>query len=270
MCAATSESTRDGRDDRGPITDAGVAAVLRPFVRATRPLLGVLSDSDPLGLQHRARQARGATADERKLHEKALDRLADSRLPGTAAWAQMDADERSQWWVRRVGRLTSLVAAVPGFGGAVTSKLPIAATLGAVAQGLVLCAVADEHDVHDEAEVVALLGAVMFRRDLSPAPRAELTETTDAQVDALAADLTGDLKQEKASTLPRLAGAVWRMGRALLAVEGELGKRPRGGRISGSLSLLPVVGVAGKYIGEWSGLQQAAKAGENWIHARHP
>jgi hypothetical protein len=271
MCAARSKSTPDGRDGRGPITDAGVAAVLRPFVRATRPLLGALSDSDPLGLQHRARRDRPATAaDERKLHVKALDRIADSRLPGTAAWAQMDADERSQWWVRRVGRLTSLVAAVPGFGGAVTSKLPIAATLGAVAQALVLCAVADEHDVHDEAEVVALLGAVMFRRDLSPAPRAELTETTDEQVDALAADLTGDLKQGKAPTLQRLAGAVWRMGRALLAVEGELGKRPRGGRISGSLSLLPVVGVAGKYIGEWSGLKQAAKAGENWIHARHP
>src|SRR5215203_3982822 len=105
MCAATSES------GNGPLSDTTVAAVLRPFVRATRPLLGALSDSDPFGLQHRARrgQADPATAaDERKLHEKALDRLADSRLPGTAAWAQMDADERSQWWVRRVGRLTSL------------------------------------------------------------------------------------------------------------------------------------------------------------------
>jgi hypothetical protein len=273
MCAATSESTQDGHDDRGPITDAGVAAVLRPFVRATRPLLRALSDSDPFGLQHRARRAQAdpaTAADERKLHDKVLDRLADSHVPGTAAWAQMDADERSQWWVRRVGRLTSLVAAVPGFGGVITSRLPITTALGAVAQGLVLCAVADEHGVHDEAEVVALLGAVMFRRDLSPAPRAELTETTDAQVDARADELTGDLTQEKAPTLQRVARAVWRMGRALLAVEGELGKRPHGGRISGWLSLLPVVGVAGKYIGEWSGLKQAAKAGENWIHARHP
>ena len=63
---------------------------------------------------------------------------------------------------------------------------------------------------------------------------------------------------------------MWRMGRALLAVEGELGKRPHGGRISRWLSLLPVVGVAGKYVGEWSGLRKAATAGEQWIHARHP
>jgi hypothetical protein len=273
MCAATSESTPDGRDDHGPITDATVAAVLRPFVRATRPLLGALSDSDPFGLQHRARRAQAdpaTAADERKLHDKVLDRLAESRLPGTAAWAQMSADERSQWWVRRVGRLTSLVAAVPGFGGVITSRLPITTALGAVAQGLVLCAVADEHGVHDEAEVVALLGAVMFRRDLSPAARADLSEATDAQVEARAAELTGDLKHERAPTLQRVAGAVWRMGRALLAVEGELGKRPHGGRISRWLSLLPVVGVAGKYFGEWSGLQKAAKAGEQWIHARHP
>jgi hypothetical protein len=83
-------------------------------------LLGALSDSDPFGLQARARRVRddpAADPDERRLHDKVLDRLAETRLPGTAAWEGMDADERSQWWVRRVGRLTSLVAAVPGFGG---------------------------------------------------------------------------------------------------------------------------------------------------------
>jgi hypothetical protein len=268
MCAATDE--RDGTE--GPITDANVAAVLRPFVRATRPLLGALSDADPFGLQARARRAEaepGTDDDERRLHEKVLDRLAETRLPGTAAWAGMDAEERSQWWVRRVGRLTSLVAAVPGFGGVVTSRLPTTVALGAVAQGLVLCAVADEHGVHDEAEVVALLGAVLFHRDLSPTPRAALSESTDAEVDARAAELTGDLDQEKAPTLSRVAAAVWRMGGALLAVAGELDKRPHGGRISRWMAMVPVVGVAGKYIGEWSGLKKAAKAGEQWIHARH-
>ena len=34
--------------------------MLRPFVRATRPLLGALSDADPFGLQARARQATDA------------------------------------------------------------------------------------------------------------------------------------------------------------------------------------------------------------------
>ena len=164
--------------------------------------------------------------------------------------------------------MTSLVAAVPGFGGAITSKLPVTSALGAVAQGLVLCAIADEHDMHDEADVVALLGAVMFRRDLCPPARAELSRDSDAAVDARAAELTGGLETEKKPTLQRLGGALWRMGRALLAVEGELGKRPRGGLIARWMSLIPVVGVAGKYLGEWSGLKKAAKAGEAWIHSR--
>lgn len=272
MCAATDET----RDEQGPITDANVSAVLRPLVRATRPLLGAFSDSDPFHLRSRALQARAQPAvgaADRKVYDKVLDLLAERRLPGTAAWAEMDGEQRSQWWVRRVGRLTSLVAAVPGFGGLITRQLPISTALGAAAQGLVLCAIADEHGVHDEAEVVALLGAVLFRRDLSPRPRAELGDSSNAAVDARAAELTGGLEQEKKPTLQRIGGAVWRMGRALLALEGELGRRPQGGRISRWVSrwvsLLPVVGVVGKYIGEWAGLKQAAKAGEQWIHARH-
>jgi hypothetical protein len=276
MCAAMDEGTVVDRGDGGPITDAGLAAVLRPFVRATRPLLGALSDSDPLGLQARNGRVRGAVgaAGDRTLRDKVLDRLARSRVPGTAAWAQMDAHGRSQWWVRRVGRLTSLVAAVPGFGGLITRQLPITAALGAAAQGLVLCAIADEHGVHDEAEVVSLLGAVLFRRDLSRQLRTALADSSDAAVDARAAELTGALEREKRPTLQRIAGAVWRMGRALLALEGELGKRPKGGRVSQFIarwvSFLPVVGVAGKYVGEWAGLKRAAKAGEEWIHARRP
>ena len=127
----------------------------------------------------RAADNAGDRASTAKLHEKAAwTGSPRPTRPARAAWAQMDVDARSQWWVRRVGRLTSLVAAVPGFGGAVTSRLPITTALGAVAQGLVLCAVADEHGMHDEAEVVALLGAVLFHRDLSPTPRADLSEDT--------------------------------------------------------------------------------------------
>jgi hypothetical protein len=266
MCAATNEN----RNGQGPITDAQVAGVLRPFVRAARPLLGALSDADPLNLQARAlRAAEPGAKVNWKLPGRLLDLLARSRVPGTAAWTAMDVHERSRFWVRRVGRLTSLVAAIPGFGGVVTRRLPVSGALGATAQGLVLTAVADEHDVHDEAEVVALLGAVMFRRDLSPQPRSALGESSNAQVDARAAELTGGLEKEKKPTLQRLGGAVWRRGMALVALESELNKRPHGGRISGWLSLLPIVGVAGKYIGEWSGLKRAATEGEKWLHARH-
>jgi hypothetical protein len=274
MCAATSDVTAKTTPtprppDDGPISDTDVAAVLRPFVRATRPLLGALSDADPFGWQARARQAaETAPSVRRTVRRRLVDRLATTRAPGTPAWAQMDTHARTHWWVRRVGRVTSLVAAIPGFGGAITSRLPITSALGAVAQGLVLVAIADEHDMHDEVDVVALLGAVMFRRDLCPPARDELSRASDAAIDARAAELTGGLENEKKPTLKRFGGVLWRMGRALLAVENELGKRPRGGRIARWMSLIPVVGVAGKYLGEWSGLKKAANAGEEWIHSR--
>ena len=44
---------------------------------------------------------------------RALDRLATSKLPGTPRWQAMSPEERDQWWVSRVGRFTSAVAAVP-------------------------------------------------------------------------------------------------------------------------------------------------------------
>ena len=173
-----------------------------------------------------------------------------TRAPGTAAWAQMDMHARSRWWVRRVGRVTSLVAAVPGFGGAVTSTLPVSRGLGAAAQGLVLCAIADEHDMHDEADVVALLGAVMFRRDLCPPARPSSSRASDAAVDARAAELTGGLENEKKPTLQRLGGALWRMGR------GAAGARGRARRSARAAAGSP----AGSRCSRWSGWRASTSA----------
>lgn len=163
------------------ITDGAVVAVLRPFVRATRPLLDGLRETDPFGLRTRVADvaadvpADGAGSggsggsggdDERGLREKVLDFLASVEVPGTAAWASMRPAERSRWWVRRVGRFTTLIAAVPGIGGVVANRLPVSAALGAAGQGLLLVAIAGEHGVHDEDRLVGLLGRVMFRREL--------------------------------------------------------------------------------------------------------
>jgi hypothetical protein len=240
----------------GAISDGAVVAVLRPFVRATRPVLDRLRESDPFGLRGRALHKGG---DERGLRAKMLDSLASVHVPGTAAWAAMDVDQRSRWWVRRVGRLTSLVAAVPGFGGFVTSRLPISATLGAAAQGLVLCAIAGEHGVRDEVDQIALLGEVLFGRTLRPERAAG---AADVEADARAAELTGDLSEPGAKpTVARIGSALWRLGRALFALQGELDKRPHGRFYHRWIGNLPVVGAAGKYFGEWSGLQRAAEEG---------
>ena len=250
------------------IPDRVIIAILRPFVRATRPVLDGLRDSDPFGL--RTRVAHGDeqdTASDRGLRDKVLDALAAVEVPGTAAWAAMDVPARSRWWVRRVGRFTTLIAAVPGLGGALANRLPVSKAVGAAGQGLLLVAIAGEHGVRDENALVNLLGAVLFRRELDVSG---VSSTEDAAAEARAAELTGDLaKPDTTPTLARVGRAVWRLGRALFAVEDELGKRPHGNLLHEGLGMLPVVGAVGKYLGEWSGLKKAAREAEARLRS-HP
>lgn len=248
------------------IPDRVIIAILRPFVRATRPVLDGLRESDPFGLGAHAVGAAAAPAQERGLRDKILDALATVQVPGSPAWAGMDVSARSRWWVYRVGRFTTLIAAVPGLGGALARRLPVSSAVGAAGQGLLLVAIAGEHGVRDEDELIELLGAVLFRRDLTVT---EATETENVAAEDRAAELTGELARPAATpTVGTVARAVWRLGRALLAVEDELDKRPHGNILHEGLGMLPVVGAVGKYLGEWSGLKKAAREAQKRLAQR--
>jgi hypothetical protein len=248
------------------IPDRVIVAILRPFVRATRPVLEGLRESDPFGLRSRVAGHADVPPEERGLRDKVHDALAAVEIPGTAAWVAMDIPARTHWWVHRIGRFTTLIAAVPGLGGALAKRLPVSGAVGAAGQGLLLVAIAGEHGVRDESELVNLLGAVLFRRELAVSAA---TGTENAAADARAAELTGDLaKPSTTPTLTRVARAVWRLGRALFAVEDELDKRPHGNVLHEGLGMIPVVGVVGKYLGEWSGLKKAAREAEKRLTQR--
>ena len=249
--------------ENGAIPDSVIVGVLRPFVRAARPVLAGLRESDPFGLRGRRRPGPGGE-DERPLKNRILDTLASVEVPGTAAWAAMDVRGRSHWWVYRAGRFTTLIAAIPGLGGALARTLPVSAAVGAAGQGLLLVAIAGEHGIHSRAgedRIVELLASVLFGRELTLTGTLDAAE--DAVVDRRADELTGDLGEKDASpAVARIGSAVWRLGRALYSVEDELDKRPHGRFYHEAIGMLPVVGVAGRYFGEWSGLKRAAKAAE--------
>ncbi|RTL68050.1 MAG: hypothetical protein EKK42_11690 [Pseudonocardiaceae bacterium] len=246
------------------IPDSAVVAVLRPFVRAAHPILRALRNADPFGL--RARPAREADAD-RDLRTKLLDGLAAVKVPGTSAWASMNVEARCRWWIFRLGRVTTIAAAVPGLGGALARSLPVSSTVGAAGQGLLLVAIAGEHGVVDENEVITLLGHILFGRELTPRT---VDAKADAAADARADEMTGDLRDEDGrSTARRVTTAVWRMGRALYAVEDELDKRPHGRFYHEAIGLVPGIGAVGKYFGEWSGLKRASKKAHRRLTAHH-
>jgi hypothetical protein len=249
--------------ENGHIPDSVIVGVLRPFVRATRPVLAGLREVDPFGLRQRAHSDSGER-DERPLKDKILDTLASVEVPGTSAWAAMDEQARSHWWIHRVGRFTTLIAAIPGLGGALARTLPVSAAVGAAGQGLLLVAIAGEHGIGSrdgEDRIVELLASVLFRRELTLTGTLDAAE--DAAVDSRADELAGDLGDKDSGLTPAKVGAaVWRLGRALYSVEDELDKRPHGRFYHEAIGMLPVVGVVGKYFGEWSGLKRAAKAAE--------
>ncbi|MFI7678294.1 hypothetical protein [Actinophytocola sp. NPDC049390] len=232
------------------ITDERVASVLRTFVRGCEPVLPRLRDID-------ANVAPDDTEVDQNLLRKVRRRLKEVRWPGSASWARMDVEQRAHWWVNRVGKLTALAASVTGLAGALGDRLPLQDVLGAAGQGLLLCAIAGEHGVDDRETRVRLLAAVLFARDLDPAAGA-------ATPDPEAPPAPPDGRQVK---LKSAAKWLWRQGKLLLAVQDELEKRPHGRFYHRALGMLPVVGLAGDYLGERSALKRAAKAADRWLHA---
>ncbi|WP_020664969.1 hypothetical protein [Amycolatopsis benzoatilytica] len=253
------------------ISDSQVVAVLRPFVRACAPMLDALRESDPFGLQARARRE-DEVADE-GFKKKMLDTLSAVKVPGTGAWAAMDIDQRAGWWINRVGRITALLTSIPGLGGALADRLPVQDTLGAASQGLVLCAIAGEYGVTDVGSRVRLIASVLFERDIDPdlasgVGRAAAEESAE---DSETARLTEELDESRGkhgkATAKAVAGTLWRLGRSLWGITEELEKRPRGRLVHRALGMLPVVGAAGDYLGERSGLKKVWKRAHAWLMA---
>ncbi|HVV10919.1 hypothetical protein [Amycolatopsis sp.] len=223
------------------ISDRQVVKVLRPFVRAARPVVAALRTPGR------------------------LDGLAGKRLPGTPAWTQLTIDERVRWWINRVGRLTALVTAIPGIGGALADRLPVQDAIGASAQGVLLCAIADEYGIDDIGERVRLIGWVLFDREIDPSLAAGQDEQEDAETVKLAGEFSEPAEHTRKLSAKAAAGALWRMGRSLLAISGELEKRPHGRFFHHMLGALPVVGMAGDYLGERNGLKHVAKRSTRWL-----
>lgn len=255
-----------------PITDERVAAVLRTFVRACGPMLARLRRDDA-DIELAEDDPGGGTNGQvdRRLLARVKARLGQLRYPGSDTWAHLTVEERTDWWVNRVGRLTALAASVTGLAGALGDRLPLQDMLGSAGQGLLLCAIAHEHGVDDRGTRVRMLAMVLFDRDIDPLVAAGRGD--DAADDAIVAELTHESPGAAVAPAKGRFGVraaakwLWRQGRLLLSVSDELGKRPHGRFYHRAMGKLPIVGMAGDYFGERSALKRAARAGHKWLHA---
>ncbi|ULN52276.1 hypothetical protein [Mycolicibacillus parakoreensis] len=264
------------RSSRTVLGDDDVAAALGRAVRLISPLLGMLTEADPLGLKARTHTGVPGESAPAAL-EPALDRAAwllnAAHAPGTRAWSGMDVRRRAAWWVRRVGALNTVAVASPRSLGVLGALLPVQPMLGFANQAIVVCALAREHGVDDPAVQIQLLAAVLCGRRL------------DRDVaERHAAPARGPAAGARAARSPlTLVRTWWHLAAVLREIGDELDRRPQPRRVFRRLSVLPGVGGLAAYLGEFGALRRAAKAALAYLdayldaraglpeaHGRHP
>lgn len=172
------------------VDDRHLVALLRPFVRAAGPVLTVLSEPDLFGLRGRSL---GAVANIDGVAPQYLGRLRD--LPEVL-------DER-------LSRLIVLLAAVPSVDRE---------ALRAAAHGVLLCAIAGEQGNDNTEFKVRLLAAVLFDRDVDPAPTGQYEDRRTAE---LTSELTESARRHGRYTVKSVADTMWRLGRSLGTTRGR-------------------------------------------------
>jgi hypothetical protein len=239
------------------IDDSDVAGALHRAVGIINPVLDLLASVDLLGLKKRTHALGSSPGSGAKVLDAAAWVLNAADVPGTDAWADMDLDDRINWWVRRVGALDTILVASPGVFGVIADRLPVQDLLGFVNQSIVLCAVARELGVTDRREQVRLLGAVMCDRDLDDRDVDDAGEDPP-EADSAAVDWTPS----------GLGRGLWQLAGLMRAIGDELVKRPRPRRVFRYLGMLPAAGAIADYLGEYGALVRASKEGRDWIARR--
>ncbi|ETD30139.1 hypothetical protein [Williamsia sp. D3] len=228
------------------LSDHEVARLLYTATELIDPALGAVEHLDPLGIKHRTfrgpeQQAISASEVPAEGIAKLIAALDDSLVkvtdasgfPGTAKWESWTADQRRDWWVSRMGTVTTALVAYPGVFGVIANRLPIQVIAGFVQQAVVLCAVARAYGIDDRHAQTDLLAHVLCRRKL----------------DSRALLRNGSADEGHASVWDRLATS--------RAIVGELGRRPSPRQPWRMLGALPVIGAVADFIGEHSALRRA-------------
>lgn len=261
-----------------PLGDTELVDILYRATGLIGPVLDALEHDDPFTGSERLRSdddgddSAGTDADP-SFSDKAIAAAADSlswvtnkaSAPGSEKWQELSVDERSDWWVSRVGALTSVLVAYPGVFGAASDRLPIQDVLGFTQQAFVLCAIARVHGVTDRSRQTDLLASVLCGRTVDTAAL-RTSASEKAASEKAAADLADSPAPASRSWSARdVVARVWTTAKLLRAVVGEAKRRPAPGRLSKMLSAVPVVGAAADYVGERSALKRAAKAATVWL-----
>lgn len=225
------------------LSDVQLVDALDSTVGSIDGVLHLLAETDPLDLKQRHGKSCSVTG----IASRALDAIG---WPGTDSWERLTVDDRAQWWVTRVGALTTAAVAFPGVFGVWSKMLPLGSWLAYADQALVMRAVARERGATSRAVGVVMLAEVLFDRDVSE---------TVAGVDDAGSDT------DERSVVER----TWGIGKTLYELSKSSGDRPAMPRVIGWATWIPFLGAPLTYVGERIALRQAVDEATAWIDA-HP
>ena len=233
------------------ITDAQIVTILDRTAAIADPILDVLAHTDPFDLKPRTFGRSWWELIPTSLGDLTATAMNVADWPGTGGWEKLSMNERADWWVNRIGALNTVAVAFPGVLGPWAKTLPVGAFLGAASQALMVMAVGREYGVVDRDDQIAMLGAVIFGRELSG---------TDARHAERRSFPESGTELAKA-----VVKALWDIGTGLRNVEKALGARPKSPSLIGHLTWLPLVGAPATYLGERIALCRAVEASRRWI-----
>ena len=230
------------------ISDRQLAGALSRVVDVANPVVSAIATADPFGLRARTKRTEPQPGGS-------LDAVADVAAwildavsaPGTRSWERMTPDERSRWWVVRIGAVNNVLVAFPGVFGALVNRLPIQNALAYGNQAIVLVAIAREHGVRDRDEQVRMLAKVLSDRVIYPA--------------ALEVEPDGEASRRAVG----LVKALWQTAGVVIAIPDELESRPKPSWVFQLAGMVPWVGGIAGYIGEFGALSRAADAADVWL-----
>lgn len=237
------------------MSDAQIAKILDHTASVADPILDILANSDPLNLKPRTFGRRWYDLIPTSLGDASATALNVADWPGTAGWEALSPNDRADWWVDRIGALSTLGAAFPGMFGAWTKKLPVGTFLGAASQALIVLAVGREYGVLTRTEEIALLGAVLFGR-----------EVDGSDVEHVPAE---ELPRSGSQVAKAVAKGMWDIALGLRRLEKALGARPQSPKLLKHLGWVPLLGGPATYLGERIALRRAADGARMWV-ADHP
>ena len=235
------------------ISDRDVARVLYAATGIVNPVLDVLENIDLLGLKRATRSADPSSEDDSLLANvaHAIVWVTDQTgAPGTARWERWTVDQRTSWWVDRVGGLGTVVVAYPGVFGVLADRLPLQDLIGFAHQAIIICAVQRVHGVRDRHDQTDQLAALLCDRVVD-SRRLLAAEDDDRLPARHGVHISSPLD---------LVRSVWSVVGLLRSITDVLAHRPQPKQPWRLLSKLPVVGAVADYVGERAALSRAADA----------